>query len=275
MNQIKAVFNGEFNYLENIKISPFSRAYTFSDSIYEVIPFYKNNIIAFEAHLNRLQASSDALNIKIKINKISLEIQSLISSCDSDRGYVYYQVTRGKDLIRSHIYLNDLEVETFGYVTPFTFETKSLKVMVCSDDRWGRCDIKSTSLLSNVLNTNEAKEKSCDEIIMHRNNILTEAGASNLFFIKDGQVCTPSLSNNILPGITRSILISALSEANINVLEGNFSLYDLQQASSAWLTSSTKGIAPIKDILNVEHTLDHNDNFYLECKKIFDVKFFS
>jgi branched-subunit amino acid aminotransferase/4-amino-4-deoxychorismate lyase len=110
---------------------------------------------------------------------------------------------------------------------------------------------------------------------MHRNNILTEAGASNLFFIKDGQVCTPSLSNNILPGITRSILISALSEAKINVLESNFSLYDLQQASSAWLTSSTKGIAPIKDILNVEHTLDHNDNFYLECKKIFDVKFFS
>ena len=206
MNQIKAVFNGEFNYLENIKISPFSRAYTFSDSIYEVIPFYKNNIIAFEAHLNRLQASSDALNIKIKMNKISLEIQSLIS---------------------------------------------------------------------NVLNMNEAKEKSCDEIIMHRNNILTEAGASNLFFIKDGQVCTPSLSNNILPGITRSILISALSEAKINVLESNFSLYDLQQASSAWLTSSTKGIAPIKDILNVEHTLGHNDNFYLECKKIFDVKFFS
>ena len=79
--------------------------------------------------------------------------------------------------------------------------------MLCEDLRWKRCDIKSTSLLGNIISMNNAKDKGCDEVIMHRDNILTEAGASNLFFSVGNKICTPALSNNILPGITRSLLI--------------------------------------------------------------------
>ena len=239
MNKVKAVFNGKFDLVENIKISPFSRAYTFSDSVYEVIPFFKSKPIAFSMHLERLKYSSTELAMNIEIEKISSEINNLISSCESNSGYVYYQITRGVDNIRSHMYSNSLEIETFGYVIAHAFASKPLKVMVCEDIRWGRCNIKSTSLLGNVMSMNSAHKDNCDEVIMHKNNILREAGASNLFFIKDNKICTPALSNNILPGITRALLIIELKKIGLDVIEDEFLLSDISNASSAWLTSST------------------------------------
>lgn len=274
MHQIKAVFNGNFDSIENIKVSPFSRAYTFSDSVYEVLPFFNKRLIAFESHIERLKRSVDAINIILDSKKVTDEINQLLSSSDFDSGYVYYQVTRGQDLIRSHMYSDQMDVETFGYITPCSFETKKLNVMICEDTRWGRCDIKSTSLLANVLHMNNAKSLSCDEVIMHKDGILTEAGASNLFFISNGNIFTPALTNNILPGITRSILIEALLENGIKVLEGDFNYYELQKATSAWLTSSTKGMAPIENIINIDHSLNLDDSLYMSCKKIFDSKFF-
>ena len=274
MHQIKAVFNGNFDYIENIKVSPFSRAYTFSDSVYEVIPFYKKQFILFKSHIERLQRSVDALSITLDVKKVTAEINQLLSSSSFDNGYIYYQVTRGEDLIRAHMHSKDMNTETFGYITPCSFETKKLSVMICEDTRWGRCDIKSTSLLANVMNMNNARLHDCDEVIMHKDGILTEAGASNLFFIKDHNVITPALSNNILPGITRSILIDALSDKGIEVIEGDFNYLELKTATSAWLTSSTKGIAPIENIVNIDHSLSLDDSLYISCKEIFDSKFF-
>lgn len=275
MELVKAVFNGKFDSLENIQVSPLSRAYTFSDSVYEVVPFYNSSAIAYDNHIKRLQYSAGALSMKIDLDLVSDEIKKLISSCESKSGYVYYQVTRGQDLIRSHIYDSEIELETFGYVLSHNFETKLLKTMIHKDLRWGRCDIKSTSLLGNVLSMNEAKKNGCDEVIMHNDNILTEAGASNLFFIKDGDICTPALSNNILPGITRQILIDTLASINVKVYEKDFTIDDLKAASSAWLTSSTKGIAPIIDIINLDTNLILNDDIYLIVKKTFDSNFFN
>ena len=275
MTQIKAVFNGNFDLLENIRVSPFSRAYTFSDSVYEVLPFFSKKLIALERHIERLQRSVDAINITLDIKKVTDEINQLLSASDFDNGYVYYQVTRGQDLIRSHMYSDKMDIETFGYITPCSFETKKLNVMICEDTRWGRCDIKSTSLLANVLNMNNAKSFACDEIIMHKDGILTEAGAANLFFTSNGNVCTPALSNNILPGITRLILIEVLSDNGIKVLEKDFNYIELKTATSAWLTSSTKGIAPIENIINIDHSLNTDDSLYLSCKEIFNSKFLS
>ena len=89
MHQIKAVFNGNFDYIENIKVSPFSRAYTFSDSVYEVIPFYNRKSISFESHIERLQRSVDALSINLEVKKVTTEINQLLSSSSFDNGYIY------------------------------------------------------------------------------------------------------------------------------------------------------------------------------------------
>ena len=227
MNQIQAVYNGKFDFLEKIKISPLSRAYTFSDSVYEVIPFYNSKIIAFDKHILRLQNSCKALSILINIDKTSEEIMHLIKKSNFNDGYVYYQASRGVDDIRSHIYKDSISIETFGYVVEHTFQSKSLKVMFCEDLRWKRCDIKSTSLLGNVMSMNFAREKGCDEVIMHKNDFITEGGASNVFFINNDCVYTPSLSSNILPGITRELLITKIKESGIRVEEGQYTIDDL------------------------------------------------
>ena len=199
---IKAVYQGSFDDLDNIKISPLSRAFLFSDSIYEVIPFQNNSFIYSEEHFQRLTYSASQLNIPINIEKIKEEINQLFKNANCKNGYIYYQISRGVDTIRSHIYNSNTQCETFGYLVPLEFVSKPLKVAVCEDIRWSRCDIKTTSLLGNILQMNTAAIQNCDEIIMHDNNIITEGGASNIFFVHKNTICTPKLSNKILPGIT-------------------------------------------------------------------------
>ena len=275
MDKIYAVYNSRFNYLNEIKISPLSRAYTFSDSVYEVIPFCNSNLIAFKKHMNRLEKSCDALNLSLDINKTSSEILDLISRSKLINGYVYYQVSRGIDPIRSHIFDDSLTTETFGYVVDHAFKSQKLKVMICEDLRWQRCDIKSTSLLGNVLSMNDAKNHGCNEVIMHKNNLMTEGGASNIFFANNDTVFTPALSNNILPGITRELLINEVKNIGIKVEEGDFQLRELENAHSIWLTSSTKGLAQVTEIINLETNVIEDHNLFQKCEQIFVKKFLS
>ena len=273
MKKIYAVYNGSFSCLEDIKISPLSRAYTFSDSVYEVIPFYNFIAIAYKKHIYRLQNSCSALGISINIEAISSEIASLIEDSNLKNGYVYYQISRGIDALRSHMYEDSLDVETFGYAVEHNFNPQTLKVSVCEDIRWQRCDIKSTSLLGNVLSMNEAKKDGCNEVIMHKANLLTEGGASNIFFATDECIYTPSLANNILPGITRELLIKEIRNLGLNFEEGDYSLQELSNAKSIWLTSSTKGLAQVTEIVNLNTNLITNHKLFLECERSFNNKY--
>ena len=275
MKNIHAVFNGEYKDLDKIKVSPLSRAYTFSDSVYEVIPFFNENIIAFDKHIKRLSNSCSSLNIDVDIEKSANEILHLISSSNLKNGYVYYQISRGVDSLRSHIHNNDLKEESFGYVVSHSFESKDLKVAICEDIRWQRCDIKSTSLLGNVMSMNDAKNHHCDEVIMHKNNEITEGGASNVFFVLNNIICTPSLSTNILPGITRELLITEIKKNGISVEEGTYSVENLLEAESVWLTSSTKGLAQVSEIINQKTRIKKNNKIFNQCKSIFDRAFLS
>ena len=273
MKKIYAVYNGSFSCLEDIKISPLSRAYTFSDSVYEVIPFYNFIAIAYKKHIYRLQNSCSALGISINIEAISSEIASLIEDSNLKNGYVYYQISRGIDALRSHMYEDTLDVETFGYAVEHNFNPQTLKVSVCEDIRWQRCDIKSTSLLGNVLSMNEAKKDGCNEVIMHKANLITEGGASNIFFATDECIYTPSLANNILPGITRELLIKEIRNLGLNFEEGDYSLQELSNAKSIWLTSSTKGLAQVTEIANLNTNLTTNHKLFLECERSFNNKY--
>tara|TARA_Y100001934_G_scaffold274827_1_gene368024 strand:- start:1107 stop:1934 length:828 start_codon:yes stop_codon:yes gene_type:complete len=275
MKKIYAVYNGSFSNLKDIKISPLSRAYTFSDSVYEVIPFYNFSPIAFKLHMKRLQNSCDALGISISIDTISDEINLLIKDSKLENGYVYYQISRGVDTLRSHMYEESLDEETFGYAVEHNFDSNTLKVSLCEDVRWQRCDIKSTSLLGNVLSMNQAKKNGCSEVIMHKANLITEGGASNIFFATDNCIYTPSLANNILPGITRELLIEEIRNLGLNFEEGNYSVEELSNAKSIWLTSSTKGLAQVVEVVNLQTNLIENHKLFLECERVFNKKYLS
>ena len=127
MEKILAVYNSRFSNLHEIKISPLSRAYTFSDSVYEVIPFYNFELIAFDKHISRLRNSCNALNLVLDFKKTTKEILQLISESNLKNGYVYYQVSRGVDAIRSHIFNDNLSIETFGYAVSYTHLTLPTK----------------------------------------------------------------------------------------------------------------------------------------------------
>ena len=266
---IKAVYQGSFDDLDNIKISPLSRAFLFSDSIYEVIPFQNNSFICSEEHFERLTYSASQLNLPINIEKIKEEINQLFKNANCKNGYIYYQISRGIDTIRSHIYNSNIQCETFGYLLPLEFVSKPLKAVVCEDIRWNRCDIKTTSLLGNVLQMNTAANQNCDEIIMHDKNIITEGGASNIFFVHKNTICTPKLSNKILPGITRAILIEAIKEQGLPFQESDFHINTLKEATCIWFTSSTKGVAPVKEVINFNTKLDLDNDLMKQCQILY------
>ena len=270
-----ASYNGKVDSIENIKVSPMSRAFLFSDSVYEVISFYKNKFIDFETHLDRLKHSLNETKISFSIEECKTEIVKLLNESKFEDGYIYYQVSRGVDSIRSH-FAEDSDCERFGFIEEFSFFNQSpLKVMLVDDIRWQRCDIKSTSLLGNVLQMNDAKSVGCNEILMHKNGELTEGGASNIFFVKNKTIFTPGLSPNILPGITRHQVIKIINDKKLNFEEGSYGIDDLKEASSIWFTSTTKGIVGVEEIVNLETKINPECELLEICKNAFVKRYFS
>jgi len=271
MTNIPAIYQGKLNTLDQIMVSPLSRAYTFSDSIYEVIPYFLGKPLCYKEHFDRMMQSSHLMGLNVDFDIVTKDIRELAATLNNQDGYVYYQISRGVDMVRSHIYQDDLEIERFGYAMPAGFPSSAISAMLCDDDRWGRCNIKSTSLLGNVLAMNKAKSLGCQEVVMHRDGFMTEAGASNVFYFDSaGSVRTSSLSENILPGITRSILIQALKDTPYSVEEGSCSISDFNDSPCIWLTSSTKGILPLTTLIGTEYKFEENFHGYLDIAELFN-----
>lgn len=271
MTNIPAIYQSKLSTLDQIKVSPLSRAYTFSDSIYEVIPYFSGRPLCFKEHLARMIQSANLMSLNVNFESAISDIQMLAATLSNQDGYVYYQISRGVDPIRSHIFQDDLEIERFGYAMPTSFVSDPISAMLCDDERWGKCNIKSTSLLGNILAMNKAKLQGCQEVVMHRGGFMTEAGASNVFYFdSNGSVRTSSLSENILPGITREILITALQDTPYSVKEGSCAISDFNNSPCIWLTSSTKGMLPLMNLNGTEYKLEENCQGYREVEELFN-----
>ena len=270
MTDISAIYQGKLSTLDQIRVSPMSRAYTFSDSIYEVIPYFSGKPLCFKEHFDRMTESAYQMNMSVDFQSVSNDIEQLESALADLDGYIYYQISRGIDVVRSHLYQDNLEIERFGYALPSKSAPSPISAMLCNDDRWGKCNIKSTSLLGNVLSMNKAKSLGCQEVVMHRDGFMTEAGASNVFYFdSSGTVRTSALTENILPGITRQILINALEGTAYNVHEGNRNIEDFNTSPCMWLTSSTKGLLQLTNLVGSKYELQEGYKGYLEVSEIF------
>ena len=270
MTDISAIYQGKLSTLDQIRVSPMSRAYTFSDSIYEVIPYFSGKPLCFKEHFDRMTESAYQMNMSVDFQSVSNDIEQLESALADLDGYIYYQISRGIDMVRSHLYQDNLEIERFGYALPSKSASSPISAMLCNDDRWGKCNIKSTSLLGNVLSMNKAKSLGCQEVVMHRDGFMTEAGASNVFYFdSSGTVRTSALTENILPGITRQILINALEGTAYNVHEGNCNIEDFNTSPCMWLTSSTKGLLQLTNLVGSKYELQEGYKGYLEVSEIF------
>ncbi|QJR79424.1 D-amino acid aminotransferase [Alteromonas pelagimontana] len=257
-----AFLNGDYLPLAEARISPMDRGFLFGDGIYEVIPTLQGKPIGFNAHMARMRQGLEMLEIsspfpadywRAVVNSLLTKNNELLQS---ESVGIYIQISRGADATRSHAYPDDLTPTLFAFAfatppppVPDASKVKGLHVALGEDKRWQRCNIKSTSLLGNVMHFEQGKREGKQEIILfNRHKEISEASSSNVFIVSNGVIKTPPLDHQILPGITRKLVIECLVKEGILVEETVLPLAELLAAEEVWLTSSSKEIAPVIEI---------------------------
>lgn len=248
--------NGLFLPPERAMVPVMDRAYLFADGVYEVIPVYRGKPFHVDRHLARLRRSLTAVGIPEPMDgpAWAAVFQRLIDEYARERGSddlaLYLQVSRGAGATRSH----GGDADLVPAVTVFTLdraeaaspELEPGTVAVTVEDlRWGRCDIKSTALLPNVLATQQAQAQGAEEAILIRDGQLTEGAASNIFVVREGRVSTPPIGPTLLAGVTREVVIGLLRSADIPIEEVPVFAADLARAEEIWRTNSTREVQPI------------------------------
>ena len=249
--------NGSYKNNIDAQISVEDRGFNFSDGVYEVMGFRKGKLLNFDRHLNRLSKSLIDLQIDkpfTNTNSLKIIIYYLLQLNNVDDGFLYLQITRGTAK-RNHLFPSNIKPN----VVIFTFSKGSLdnvkqgvNVGLTKDQRWMRCDIKSTSLLANVLDKQKGHESGFFEVWQLRKKLITEGTTSNAFIInKKSHIYTHPKNNFILGGVTRDCVIEIALKNNLKVIEKAFDLDDIKNCNEAFLTSTTLGIVPVTKIDNI------------------------
>ena len=246
--------NGKYLPLSKAKISVTDRGFQFSDGVYEVIASYDGTLIDIDLHLKRLKKSLKEIDIKINLSiEEILKISNKIQSMDNLKtGIIYIQVTRGNQNPRDHKYSNNLKPNIIIYSIQKDLKAndqlsnKGVPVITYPDIRWLRADIKSISLLGNVMAVNKAKDMKCHEaILIDQNSNVTEGNSSSIWIIKGNKCITHPLTNKILNGVTRKKLISIIKKNDLIFEEKIFKKELLFKANEVFMTNATNFIMPI------------------------------
>jgi len=248
--------NGNYSPKHETSLSILDRGFLFGDGVYELIPIYNKKIFYIDAHLERLKSSLKQINIAPSLLEdvdIIEIINRLIDQNNYDDYFIYVHISRGVDQKRNHIYSEDYEPTILimgeNYV-PFNRDViiNGKKAILEDDYRWLKSNIKSTSLLANVLIKNKANDNGAYEALLLRDGFLTEGSASNVFMVKDGIIKTPRLSNKLLPGITRKFLVDLISLHHLEYSECDISKHELLDADEIFCSSSTNPVVPITQV---------------------------
>lgn len=249
--------NGHYLPLEEARISPLDRGFLFGDSVYEVIPVRNHQPVTAFEHVMRLNHSLAAINLPPPLSDAAWgEIfETLLARPFAGDRMLYVHVTRGSYAERRHASPSPEQVVPTVFVAALPVLPKDItagiQVITVKDDRWAHCRIKATTLLPNVLAKDAAQQQQATDAIFMRDGFALEATASNLFIVKEGVVMTPPLSANILPGVTRALVITLLQRHQITVIETMITLAALQQADEIWLTGSISEITAVVRVDNV------------------------
>jgi len=248
-----AYLNGVFMPVESARISPLDRGFLFGDAIYEVIPVYGNTPVLMNPHLNRLENGLRALEIR---NPHSHEdwcaiVTRLIEDNGGGTLAIYLQVSRGADTGRDHVFPDGVEPTVFGMATTlpeFDPEQAAIKAITLEDNRWGRCDIKSTSLLANVLLRQAARTAGAADPVLLRNGYVTEGGSSSVIIVEQGVLIRRPNGPDILPGTTTDLVLQLAAGAGVAHREEAISEQRLRQADEIWMTGAGRGISAVTEL---------------------------
>lgn len=246
--------NNKYVTYKDAKIHIEDRGFQFSDSVYEVIKVINSKLLDIDFHLSRLKYSTSELNFNFKINKSLLKniFFSLVKKNQLKNGIIYLQITRGIQP-REHAYKKNLKPNIIIYTAKKKFNLpdknyKGYKAITYPDIRWGRPDIKTTSLLANILAATEASKQGAYETILVKGKKVTEAAHSNVWIVRGKKIITHPANKEILKGVTRTVLKKIINSLNLKLIEREFSIKELMKAEEVFITSSGSLVTPITQV---------------------------
>ena len=251
----KVYLNGEFLDPERARISPMDRGFLFADGVYEVIPAFNGVLFRLDAHLQRLERSLAEVSIANPHDRAGWRrlCEEMVAANGGGNLSVYLQITRGVADKRDHAFADPPVAPTVFLTSApipvpaadILHQTRGAAAITLADTRWARCDIKSISLLPNILLRQQAVASGAVEAVLLREGLVTEGAASNVFTVHNGEVSTPPHSTRILGGITRDLVVELCREHGIPVAEREIPEARLHDADEIWVSSSTKDVVPI------------------------------
>lgn len=241
--------NGTMMPIEQATISPMDRGFLFGDGVYEVMARVDGRIRAKSLHQARLRSSLDAIGLSVSVDDVFADVDRLTEKAGLLDAKIYIQVTRGAASARDHAFPSKISPTVFLTISEFVVVSQKPSIAIVRPDiRWCRNSIKSVSLLGNVLLMQEARDSGAHEAILHRDHLVTEASTSNVFVIRGQSLMTPPLSDLILPGITRHLVIEMASQIGLNVIEEPIHVDSLSDTDGVFVSSSTRGLMPIVEL---------------------------
>ena len=243
--------NGRFMPIEEAMVPVLDRGFIFGDGVYEVMPVYSRHPFRLVEHMRRLQNSLDAIGLKNPHSDAewSKLIVDLIAHNPGEDQYIYLHITRGVAK-RDHAFPKVVTPTVFMMSSPLPAPPPELKAsgvtaITTQDNRWLRCDIKSISLLPNVLLRQQAVEAGTTEALLLRDGFLIEGAASNIFVVSQNVLLAPPKNHLMLPGITYDLVLELAAANGIATLVGPVAEATVRAADEIWLTSSTREVLPI------------------------------
>jgi D-alanine transaminase len=252
---IQMIFlNGSWMPIEDAKISVLDRGFIYGDGVYELVPVIKRKPYRMLQHLKRLDNSCREIGLKnpYSIDEWSDLIRQMIAKQAFDDQGVYWQITRGVAK-RDHRFPDNIEPTVFMMSNPLPKLTQAqidhgVKCYTYPDLRWQRCQIKSISLLGNVLARQHAAEHDGIESVMIRDGFMTEASASNVFCVFGDTIVSPPKDNHILGGVTLDGVMELAVKNNMKLVVRPIPEAEMWKADEMWLSSSTKGVLAITSL---------------------------
>ena len=246
--------NGRLLPIEEASVPVLDRGFIYGDGVYELIPVYKRRPYRMPQHLARLQHSLDRIRLLNPHSAGEWEaiVDSVVAQQPFDDQGVYFQVTRGVAK-RDHTFPKDVPATVFMMSNPLATPpaavvASGVACVTALDERWKNCDIKSISLLGNVLMRQFAADNNAVETVMFRDGLLTEASASNVLIVRDGTVIAPPKDNLILPGITYGAAYEFARDAGLPFEIRPVTRSEAYVADEMWLTSSTKEVLAVTSV---------------------------
>ena len=244
--------NGQYLPDSQALISPLDRGFTYGDGVYEVIRAWNGKPFLPGEHFGRLADSCAKMRIGAYLTPLEeVPARLLAENGLGGDALIYLQVTRGT-APRSHVFpAPETKPTVYGLAWAFTPNPAWAQGMVTilePDVRWSRCDIKVTSLIPNSFSAQRAKEAGAHEGLFVRDGVVQEATLSNVFAVCGGEVRTAPLSNYILPGITRAVVLDLCREHGIPCRETPIYATEIHKADEVFLTSTVYDVAPVKSV---------------------------